>query len=110
MIEANSLPLRRRGRSKGAMNRTTKLFKKALLTAAEKAGDQYGSDGLVSYLCYHAINNPVPFFSLLAKILPLQVTEEDKRNTKISRIEIVPMIPNEAMNDKFYEASRENKM
>ncbi|WCR55914.1 MAG: Phage protein [Bartonella clarridgeiae] len=93
------------------MNKTTKLFKKALLTAAEKAGDQYGCDGLVSYLCYHAINNPVPFFSLLAKVLPLQVTEEGKENTRvISRIEIVPMIPNEAMNDKFYEASRGSEM
>ncbi|WP_336276971.1 hypothetical protein [Bartonella sp. CB178] len=86
------LSLRKRGRSKGALNKSTKRFNEALLTAAEQAGSQYGDDGLVSYLQYHALNNPVPFFSLLAKVLPLQVTAEAGGNVKtISRIEIVPV-------------------
>ncbi|WP_332065719.1 hypothetical protein [Bartonella sp. CB189] len=88
------LLLRKRGRPKGAVNKATKRFNEALLTAAEQAGSQYGEDGLVSYLKYHALNNPVPFFSLLAKVLPLQVNEESRSNAKtISRIEIVPVIP-----------------
>ncbi|AQX18857.1 MULTISPECIES: hypothetical protein [Bartonella] len=95
MIQDNSLSLKGKGRPKGTVNKTTKIFKKALLTAAEQAGNQYGRDGLVSYLCYHAINNPVPFFSLLAKVLPLHVMGENEEKTKvISRVEIVPMVSN----------------
>ncbi|QEE09739.1 phage protein [Bartonella kosoyi] len=94
MAEKNCLPLRRKGREKGSLNKTTKRFNEALLTAAEQAGSQYGEDGLVSYLQYHALNNPVPFFSLLAKVLPLQVTGEAGGEVKtISRIEIVPVKP-----------------
>ncbi|WP_198039408.1 hypothetical protein [Bartonella refiksaydamii] len=92
MAGESCLPLRRRGRTKGALNKTTRRFNEALLTAAEQAGYHYGEDGLVSYLQYHALNNPVPFFSLLAKVLPLQVTGEDGGKVKtISRIEIVPV-------------------
>ncbi|EJF79057.1 hypothetical protein MCO_00541 [Bartonella sp. DB5-6] len=92
MAGESCLPLRRRGRTKGALNKTTRRFNEALLTAAEQAGYHYGEDGLVSYLQYHALNNPVPFFSLLAKVLPLQVTGEDGGEVKtISRIEIVPV-------------------
>ncbi|ATP12836.1 MULTISPECIES: hypothetical protein [Bartonella] len=97
MAEKPCLPLRRRGRSKGAVNKTTKRFNEALLTAAEQAGYHYGEDGLVSYLQYHALNNPVPFFSLLAKVLPLQVTGEAGGDVKtISRVEIVPVIAKNA--------------
>ncbi len=90
MVDEHCLPLRRRGRKKGALNKTTKRFNEALLTAAEQAGYHYGEDGLVSYLQYHALNNPVPFFSLLAKVLPLQGTGEGQVKT-VSRIEIVPV-------------------
>ncbi|WP_317993761.1 hypothetical protein [Bartonella gliris] len=93
MAEERCLPVRRRGRKKGALNKTTKRFNEALLTAAEQAGYHYGEDGLVSYLQYHALNNPVPFFSLLAKVLPLQVTGEGGEAVKtISRVEIVPVV------------------
>ncbi|WP_236839854.1 hypothetical protein, partial [Bartonella quintana] len=93
MADERCLSLRRRNRPKGALNKTTKQFNEALLTAAEQAGYHYGEDGLVSYLQYHALNNPVPFFSLLAKILPLQVTGEDGSNVKtVSRVEIVPVV------------------
>ncbi|EJF83554.1 hypothetical protein [Candidatus Bartonella washoeensis] len=93
VTEERCLPLRRRRRSKGALNKTTRRFNEALLTAAEQAGYHYGEDGLVSYLQYHALNNPVPFFSLLAKVLPLQLTGEGGEAVKtISRVEIVPVI------------------
>ncbi len=62
MADESCLPLRRRGRPKGTVNKTTRRFNEALLTAAEQAGYHYGKDGLVSYLQYHALNNPVPFF------------------------------------------------
>ncbi|WP_345097185.1 hypothetical protein [Bartonella acomydis] len=91
MADEICLPLRRRGRPKGALNKTTRRFNEALLTAAEQAGYHYGKDGLVSYLQYHALNNPVPFFSLLAKVLPLQVTGDGDIQT-ISRVEIVPVV------------------
>ncbi|MBX4336463.1 hypothetical protein [Bartonella raoultii] len=101
MTEKSCLPLRRRGRSKGEVNKTTKRFNEALLTAAEQAGYHYGEDGLVSYLQYHALNNPVPFFSLLAKVLPLQVTGDAGGDGKtISRVEIVPVITKEEKKSK----------
>ncbi len=99
MAEKNCLPLRRRERKKGTLNKITKRFNEALLTAAEQAGSQYGEEGLVSYLQYHALNNPVPFFSLLAKVLPLQVTGEGNVKT-ISRIEIVPVKSKETQSEK----------
>ncbi|ALE03074.1 Phage protein [Bartonella ancashensis] len=93
--DAVSLLSRKRGRPRAACNQTTKLLKDAILIAAEQAGYHYGHDGLVSYLQYHALNNPVPFFSLLAKVLPLQVTgEEGNDMKKISRVEIVPVLSN----------------
>ncbi|WP_455473953.1 hypothetical protein [Bartonella sp. B30(2025)] len=102
MVKENEkcLPLRKRGRPKGALNKTAKRFNEALLAAAEQAGSQYGEDGLVSYLQYHALNNPVPFFSLLAKVLPLQGAAEAKSNGKtISRVEIVPVVSKNVTSD-----------
>ncbi|WP_183193878.1 hypothetical protein [Bartonella fuyuanensis] len=101
MAKEHGLPLRRRGRKKTTLNKTTKQFNEALLTAAEQAGYHYGEDGLVSYLQYHALNNPVSFFSLLAKILPLQVLGETGGDVKtISRIEIVPVKPKNTKPEK----------
>ncbi|WP_208436193.1 hypothetical protein [Bartonella phoceensis] len=100
MADERCLPLRRRGRPKGVVNKnkTKTRFSEALLTAAEQAGYHYGEDGLVSYLQYHALNNPVPFFSLLAKVLPLQVTGETGGDVKtISRVEIVPVRAKDAV-------------
>ncbi|WP_183229248.1 hypothetical protein [Bartonella callosciuri] len=98
MTDERSFPLRRRGGKKGALNKATTRFNEALLTAAEQAGYHYGEDGLVSYLQYHALNNPVPFFSLLAKVLPLQVTGEAGGDVKtISRVEIVPVSTKDAV-------------
>ncbi|ENN89947.1 hypothetical protein [Bartonella bovis] len=100
MTNEQSMSVRRRGRPKGSLNKNTKLLKDALLTAATKAGDHYGHDGLVSYLKYHAVNNPVSFFSLLAKVLPLQVSGEGESNVKtVSRVEIVPVVPKATITD-----------
>ncbi|WP_035463535.1 hypothetical protein [Bartonella birtlesii] len=98
MADESCLPLRRRGRPKGTVNKTTRRFNEALLTAAEQAGYHYGKDGLVSYLQYHALNNPVPFFSLLAKVLPLQVMGDAGGDVKtISRVEIVPVVAKDSV-------------
>ncbi|WP_208540944.1 MULTISPECIES: hypothetical protein [Bartonella] len=100
MTKEQCVPVRGRGRPKGALNKNTKLLKDALLAAATQAGDHYGRDGLVSYLEYHAINNPVSFFSLLAKVLPLQVSGEGGSDVKtVSRVEIVPVAPKAAITD-----------
>ncbi|WP_345116360.1 hypothetical protein, partial [Bartonella jaculi] len=101
MADKACLPLRRRGRPKGALNKTTRRFNEALLTAAEQAGYHYGEEGLVSYLQYHALNNPVPFFSLLAKVLPLQLTGEGGEAVQtVSRVEIVPVIAKDKVPEK----------
>lgn len=65
------------GRAKGTPNKTTALLKDAILKAAAQAGDDFGSEGLVSYLQAQAKLNPGPFMSLLGKVLPMQVTGED---------------------------------
>ncbi|WP_208441753.1 hypothetical protein [Bartonella raoultii] len=101
MADERCLPLRRKGRKKAVLNKTTRRFNEALLTAAEQAGYHYGEDGLVSYLQYHALNNPVPFFSLLAKVLPLQVTGDAGGDIKtISRVEIVPVVAKDGVSEK----------
>jgi len=64
------------GRAKGTPNKTTALLKDAILKAAAQAGDDFGQEGLVSYLQAQAKLNPGPFMSLLGKVLPMQVTGE----------------------------------
>lgn len=60
------------GRAKGTPNKTTKLLKDAILTAADKAGG--GKNGLVAYLEKQAVLNPGPFMALLGKVLPMQIS------------------------------------
>ncbi|MET3590329.1 hypothetical protein ABID23_001435 [Bartonella silvatica] len=60
------------------MNKTKIRFNEALLTAAEQAGYQYGEDGLVSYLQYHALNNPVPFFPFLQKFCLYRLDKQEE--------------------------------
>jgi len=62
-----------KGRKKGVPNKTTALLKDAILKAAEQAGNNVGSEGMVSYLAQQAEENPGPFMSLLGKVLPMQV-------------------------------------
>ena len=65
---------RGKGRPKGAENKNSKLLKDAILEAAERAGNKFGKEGLVSYLEHQAEENPSAYMSLMGKVLPLQVT------------------------------------
>lgn len=79
-----------KGRPKGVPNKTTAFLKDAILKAAENAGKQHGSDGMVSYLEAQAKLNPGPFMALLGKVLPMQVIGDDENPLKvIHRIELV---------------------
>lgn len=69
------------GRPKGSPNKTTALLKDAILLAAEKAG---GKDGLVGYLKLQALENPGPFMSLLGRVMPTQIADQDGNALHIS--------------------------
>jgi hypothetical protein len=59
------------GRPKGLLNKFTGDLKEAFLQAAQAAG---GSDGIAGYLYDQAIrDNPSPFMTGLAKLLPLML-------------------------------------
>lgn len=78
------------GRPKGAANKTTTLLKDAILKAAEQAGNDFGTEGLISYLQVQAKLNPGPFMSLLGKVLPTQIVgDPDSPLEVVSRIELV---------------------
>lgn len=62
------------GRPKGALNKTTKALKEAILAAAERHGfDGDGEDGLEGYLLKVASEEPRAFVSLLGRVLPMTV-------------------------------------
>lgn len=71
------------GRPKGTPNKTTALLKDAILQAAEQAGNEVGSDGLISYLKAQAKAEPVSFMSLLGKVLPMQVSGDPDQPVKM---------------------------
>lgn len=59
------------GRPKGLLNKFTGDLREAFLQAAQAAG---GSDGIAGYLYDQAIKeNPSPFMTGLAKLLPLML-------------------------------------
>ncbi len=63
------------GRPKGIKNKTSMILKEATILAAAQVGeDDYGRDGLTGYLRRIAREEPKSFVTLLAKILPLQIT------------------------------------
>lgn len=51
------------------------MLKDAILQAAIKTGG--GKDGLVKYLRERAEENPAAFMTLLGKVLPMQVANDD---------------------------------
>ncbi|TDE17698.1 hypothetical protein [Dyadobacter psychrotolerans] len=55
------------GRKKGVANKVTAELKDMILTALDKAGG-------VDYLTTQANKSPAAFLTLIAKVLPLQVT------------------------------------
>lgn len=76
------------GRPKGAVNKTTKALKEAILAAAEEVGmDGNGAEGLTGYLKRVATEDVKAFSSLLGKVLPMQVTGEDGDAIRINVIE-----------------------
>ncbi|WP_455466918.1 hypothetical protein [Bartonella sp. B39] len=81
------------GRVKGVPNKTTRILKEAVIKAAERAGNKYGNEGLISYLEKQALKCPAAYLSLLGKVLPLQVTGEDGGAIKmVGRVEIAPLV------------------
>ena len=80
------------GKPKGAVTKSTKTLKEAILLAAEQVGmDGNGRDGLTGYLVRVAQEDVKAFSALLGKVLPLQVTGVDGGPVQIARIELVPM-------------------
>lgn len=68
------------GRPVGSQNKTTKLLKHAIITAAERIGlDGKGKEGLIGYLSRLALGEPKAFAMLLGKVLPLQITGADDK-------------------------------
>jgi hypothetical protein len=65
------------GRKKGVPNRFTASLKQAILDAAQIAGGG-GQEGLRDYLVRQAHENPGPFMSLLARVLPHQLTGDEE--------------------------------
>ena len=63
------------GRQAGTPNKTTTALKDAILQAAITAG---GEDGLTGYLTGIAQDNPEKFVPLLAKLLPVQLADEQR--------------------------------
>jgi hypothetical protein len=66
------------GRPVGSKNKTTQLLKHAIITAAERVGeDGTGKEGLIGYLVWMAKREPKAMAMLLGKVLPLQITDGD---------------------------------
>src|SRR5688500_4250282 len=81
---------RRVGRKKGQPNKITRIIKEAVLLAGEQCGEPTfippkrkgdngrwvwnGADGLVGYLRHLAKHKPESYTTLLAKVLPMQIT------------------------------------
>ena len=58
------------GRPKGVPNKATTAIKDMIVAALDKAGG-------TTYLYQQAIDNPVAFMGLLAKVMPTQLTGDD---------------------------------
>lgn len=76
-----------KGRPKGSPNKITADLKRAILEAAEAAGQEGGT---VGYLTTQATANPAAFLTLLGKVLPTTVAgDPDNPLQTITRIELV---------------------
>jgi hypothetical protein len=62
------------GRRKGSINKNSQLLKDTIL----QAGTEAHVDGLTGFLTQQAQENPTSFLTLLGKILPLQLAEQDE--------------------------------
>jgi hypothetical protein len=76
-----------KGRPKGSPNKITADLKRAILEAAEAAGEEGGT---VGYLTTQATANPAAFMTLLGKVLPTTLAgDSDNPLSVITRIELV---------------------
>lgn len=75
------------GKPVGAVSKTTKALKEAILLAAELSGrDCKGKDGLVGYLQRVADEDVKAFSALLGKVLPLQVAGDPDNPVTIQKV------------------------
>ena len=79
------------GKPKGAVTKSTKTLKEAILLAAEQVGmDGRGKDGLTGYLVRVAQEDVKAFSALLGKVLPTTLAGDPENPlTSITRIELV---------------------
>ena len=78
------------GRAKGTRNRTTRVLKDAILTAASLVGaDGKGKDGLVGYLMMLARKEKQVYARLLEKVIPLQIGVKDETPPQYTAEEMV---------------------
>ena len=78
------------GRAKGTPNRTTVLLKQAIIDAATLVGqDGRGKGGLTGYLRMLAVTEKAVYARLLERVLPLQMTVEDRSAPTYSAEEAV---------------------
>jgi hypothetical protein len=79
---------RRCGRKAGVLNRTTRLLKLAIITAAEKSKHSDGS--LESYCLFLADEKPETFAQLLARLIPVQAKVEATENVRVRLERLTP--------------------
>ena len=81
------------GRAKGTRNKRTAMLKDAILKAAELVGqDGKGKDGLVGYLKMLAMRERPVYARLLEKVLPMQVSVDDKTKRTFTAEEAVAQL------------------
>jgi hypothetical protein len=71
------IPVNKRGRPKGSLNKTTVALKEAILAAGEEAGNEMDGGGLTSYLKTLARENSSAYAGLLGKVLPSTLATSD---------------------------------
>ncbi|HUO22324.1 MAG TPA: hypothetical protein VMU59_07395 [Caulobacteraceae bacterium] len=86
MSEAGPVPPRGRGRPKGSKNKTPQIIKEMVLTALDKEGG-------VKYFRKLAQENPTAFVTLVAKILPTQITGANDGPVQVEKVERVVVQP-----------------
>ena len=73
------------GRQPGVRNRTTRILKEAIMTAAELEGsDGEGKDGLIGFLRRVATEDIRAFASLLGRVIPFRFQPRATRGTRWS--------------------------
>ncbi len=76
-----------KGRPKGSLNRVNASLKEMILGALNEAGGQ-------NWLARQALENPVAFIALLAKLLPLEFKQETAQPEQLT-IRIIGGLPDD---------------